>query len=69
MPLKKKISNHTQFYLDNAKEVLILISSENINNLVKHLYLLKKRKGRLFLLGVGGSGANCSHAVNDFRKI
>ena len=30
---------------------------------------VKKRRGRLFLLGVGGSAANCSHAVNDFRKI
>jgi D-sedoheptulose 7-phosphate isomerase len=30
---------------------------------------LRARQGRLFLLGVGGSAANCSHAVNDFRKI
>src|SRR3989344_5881507 len=67
MHLKKR--DYTQFYLDNAKEVLSLISRKDINKLVKHLYLLKKRKGRLFLLGVGGSGANCSHAVNDFRKI
>jgi len=35
----------------------------------QELVNLKKRGGRLFLLGVGGSAANCSHAVNDFRKI
>ena len=37
--------------------------------MVRELVSLKKRKGRLFFLGVGGSAANCSHAVNDFRKI
>src|SRR5688500_19624090 len=33
------------------------------------LAVLRARGGRLFFLGVGGSAANCSHAVNDFRKI
>ena len=36
-----------------------------VNTLIK----IRKRKGRVFFLGVGGSAANCSHAVNDFRKI
>ena len=31
--------------------------------------VVKQKKGRIFFLGVGGSAANCSHAVNDFRKI
>lgn len=37
--------------------------------MVSELSALRKRGGRLFLLGVGGSAANCSHAVNDFRKL
>jgi D-sedoheptulose 7-phosphate isomerase len=37
--------------------------------MVRELKSLRERGGRLFFLGVGGSAANCSHAVNDFRKI
>ena len=37
--------------------------------MVKTLVLIRKNKGRLFFLGVGGSAANSSHAVNDFRKL
>ena len=40
-----------------------------IDELAVHLSKLKASNGRLFLLGVGGSAANCSHAVNDFRKL
>ncbi len=40
-----------------------------IEKLASELVALRKRGGRLFLLGVGGSAANCSHAVNDFRKL
>ena len=37
--------------------------------MVDELIALRARKGRLFLIGVGGSAGNCSHAVNDFRKL
>lgn len=37
--------------------------------MVQHLRALRERKGRLFLLGLGGGAANASHAVNDFRKL
>jgi D-sedoheptulose 7-phosphate isomerase len=37
--------------------------------LVKAIIQIKKKRGRIFFLGVGGSAGNCSHAVNDFRKI
>ena len=40
-----------------------------IEALASELDRLRERKGRLFLIGVGGSAANCSHAVNDFRKL
>ncbi len=45
------------------------INKKSIQKLVEELSKLKKRKGRLFFLGVGGSAGNCSHAVNDFRKL
>ena len=42
---------------------------KKIENIVKSLINLKKKKGRVFFAGVGGSAGNCSHAVNDFRKL
>src|SRR3990172_2629976 len=59
----------TQEYLEGAQSVLNKLSVEDIDATIEQLLSLKKRGGRLFLLGVGGSAANCSHAVNDFRKI
>ena len=40
-----------------------------LESMVDHLHEVRSRGGRLFLLGVGGSAANASHAANDFRKI
>ncbi len=48
---------------------LYSISDSKINELINHLFLLRKKSGRLFILGVGGSAGNASHAVNDFRKL
>tara|TARA_B100000989_G_scaffold296756_1_gene280689 strand:+ start:147 stop:731 length:585 start_codon:yes stop_codon:yes gene_type:complete len=45
------------------------ISDKNFSECIKQLRKLRQRKGRLFIIGVGGSAANASHAVNDFRKI
>ncbi len=56
-------------YLDETIKIAQEISIEEINKSVKILENLKNQKGRLFILGVGGSAANASHAVNDFRKI
>ncbi len=56
-------------YLDGAKDLIDKLNKKEIEKTINYLLKLKKRKGRLFLLGVGGSAANCSHAVNDFRKI
>jgi len=52
-----------------SKEFGFKEEGKNIEKIIDQLVLLKKRKGRLFLIGIGGSAANCSHAVNDFRKI
>lgn len=60
---------YTNLYLSSALDVINKISKEEIINTINILVNVKKDKGRLFLIGVGGSAANCSHAVNDFRKI
>ncbi len=56
-------------YLEEASEVIRGLERDTIEHIVRLLVELRTRGGRLFLLGVGGSAANCSHAVNDFRKI
>jgi len=56
-------------YLDETIEIIRRIDQEAVEALAASLAELREREGRLFLLGVGGSAANCSHAVNDFRKI
>jgi D-sedoheptulose 7-phosphate isomerase len=60
------------FSKEYFKKVSIISSNIDVNLIEKlavNLNLLKKRNGRIFFLGVGGSAANCSHAVNDFRKL
>ena len=60
---------HTQKYFEEVSEVAKSIDIAAIEQLASELLELRDRGGRLFLLGVGGSAANCSHAVNDFRKL
>src|SRR5919199_6119030 len=52
-----------------ASEAALSLDTEAIERMAHGLAQLRERDGRLFLLGVGGSAANCSHAVNDFRKL
>src|SRR5262245_65883798 len=59
----------TTQYLEEAAQVLARLDVPAIERVVQKLVELRERGGRLFLLGVGGSAANASHAVNDFRKI
>jgi len=61
--------NFLKAYFNEVKEVATKLDLNEIDNIVERLVKLKKEGGRLFLLGVGGSAANCSHAVNDFRKL
>ncbi len=56
-------------HLSEAAEILGRFDLDAIERMATLLADLRERGGRLFLLGVGGSAANCSHAVNDFRKI
>ncbi len=59
----------TTQYLDEASRVIAGLDTAAIEKMVGLLASLRARGGRLFFLGVGGSAANCAHAVNDFRKI
>jgi D-sedoheptulose 7-phosphate isomerase len=61
--------SYARQHLDEAARVLQALDADAIDRLAEHLAALRARGGRLFFLGVGGSAANCSHAVNDFRKI
>jgi D-sedoheptulose 7-phosphate isomerase len=56
-------------YLSEAKQILELLDPDQIERMAGSLASARARGGRLFILGVGGSAANASHAVNDFRKI
>lgn len=60
---------HTDNYFSEVAQIAELINFSEIEQLAVDLAHLRERGGRLFILGVGGSAANCSHAVNDFRKL
>ncbi len=60
---------YTQQHLSESIEILKKIDVESIEKIAILLAKIKENEGRLFFLGVGGSAGNCSHAVNDFRKI
>lgn len=59
----------THEFMQNIIQVIHQIDTKQLDNLVIKLQELREKKGRLFILGVGGSAANASHAVNDFRKL
>ena len=59
----------TKNYFQNVAKIARAINIKEIDNLVFELDKVKKKGGRIFFLGVGGSAGNCSHAVNDFRKL
>ncbi len=60
---------HIESYLLDAVKIINGIDRAQIARMVEILIAVRERQGRLFFLGVGGSAGNCSHAVNDFRKI
>jgi D-sedoheptulose 7-phosphate isomerase len=61
--------NFSRLFLDEVKQVVDNLDVASIESVVGRLAAVRERGGRLFILGVGGSAANASHAVNDFRKI
>jgi D-sedoheptulose 7-phosphate isomerase len=61
--------SYSKQHLDESVEITKAINPETIEKIVDLLVDVKSTGGRLFVLGVGGSAANASHAVNDFRKL
>jgi D-sedoheptulose 7-phosphate isomerase len=62
-------SDYTEMFLKEAHQVIDGLDKTQIDAMVAILAECRAKKARLFFLGVGGSAGNCSHAVNDFRKI
>ena len=63
------MNNHVINYFHQISLVSDKVDKNQIEKLAKILTKIRNQKGRIFFLGVGGSAGNCSHAVNDFRKI
>lgn len=61
--------NYAKKHLDEAVEIIEKMDVAAIEKMADLLVQVKTDGGRIFFLGVGGSAGNCSHAVNDFRKI
>ena len=59
----------TEDFLKEVQVVTQELDAKAIDAVVEQLLGIRERGGRLFILGVGGSAGNASHAVNDFRKI
>ena len=60
---------HAEVFLAEVAAIAKGIDAEKLERLVAELYALRERGGRLFLIGLGGSAANCSHAAADFRTL
>ena len=61
--------DYAKRYFEEVQVIAKSIDLNLIEEMIRILLDLKKKKGRMFFIGVGGSAANCTHAVNDFRKI
>src|SRR3974390_482443 len=60
---------HAEIFLKEVAETARRIPADAVEAPCDELAALRARDGRLFIIGVGGSAGNCSHAVNDFRKL
>ena len=61
--------SYSKQHLREASQIISRIDTVAVEKIATLLAKVRDRGGRLFFLGVGGSAGNCSHAVNDFRKI
>ena len=60
---------YSDAHLSEVIEIIKKIETKQIEKMVELILNVRNEKGRIFFLGIGGSAGNCSHAVNDFRKI
>lgn len=63
------VNNHIRKYLNEVKVIADSIDETELSKFISYIKQCKQIDGRIFVIGVGGSAANASHAVNDFRKI
>ena len=61
--------SYARQHLQEAARIIDSLDTDAIERMAEVLANVRSRGGRLFFLGVGGSAGNCSHAVNDFRKL
>jgi len=61
--------SYSERYLQEAAEIIRRLDTAAIERVAARLAEIRAQGGRVFFLGVGGSAGNCSHAVNDFRKL
>ena len=61
--------SYSKQHLREASQIISQIDTDAVEKIATLLAKVREQRGRLFFLGVGGSAGNCSHAVNDFRKI
>jgi D-sedoheptulose 7-phosphate isomerase len=69
LPLQNQTSGHVAEFFALSGAICGKIDFSRIEALAVALGEVRERGGRLFMVGVGGSAGNCSHAVNDFRKL
>lgn len=67
--IDNEVNNHIRKYLNEVKVIADLIDETELSKFISYIKQCKLVGGRIFIIGVGGSAANASHAVNDFRKI
>jgi D-sedoheptulose 7-phosphate isomerase len=63
------MTSYTEHYLNETIQIVEQLDRDAIDRMVQLFVETREKGGRLFILGVGGSAGNASHAVNDFRKI
>ena len=60
---------YSKRYFEEVQSIAKSINLDLIEKMVQIIVSVKEQKGRMFFIGVGGSAANCTHAVNDFHKL
>ena len=65
----EKPTEFVKIYFEEVFQIVKKLDLEKINLLAENIHQIREKDGRIFFLGVGGSAANASHAVNDFRKL
>lgn len=66
---RARTTSYAREHLDETARLVAALDADALDQIAERLAALRQRDGRLFFLGIGGSAANASHAVNDFRKL